>query len=707
MACPERSSPKLFARDIAAYSDAELDRYLVEHGRIVSVEDPDNLPDEFIQRLRDRARRRSGTVESRPVDLDKVTALLQDQVRRSPSLPTTASQSPDPEEEYQEDLRRQTGYYNMLVDDGGRPSHPLSMLESIVENPREYREILSFWHTKKSNGGWRVFDVQVMRWRDFRALQRFARGQRGYDYWRSLWDEESANWAFHSPWMAEMGYSEKDWQNSWRLDQQRENYVQLSTSYMSWRLFVKCNGKKIGQCGFPEYAEALKERLARHGFERPFQLDKDATRQDKMTTWIEYLAFEYWWYDYYLGSVRTHQEQHDNAWTKLVDSEVLRPEETEESICDVENKCRNASEFGTAKRAMQSATLAVTSAETAMAEWQQSKLSKQTLQNRLSKARSRLETIQAEVASLQRRSDCLIEFIHRTRVYRTAKKDAEHHEVLLRWMLQQIPLIEAELNPPNAPVSDKRGGKNLRKRSRNRSEELDRISQQQSRGEGVSGRGSDRLAPADASFQEPPSKRSRRTANHADNALDIQPNEHNSSKRPRRIASLADKALDIQPSEHTSNNAPNIQPSEHNSSKRPRRIASLADKAPDIQPSEHTPSKRPRRITTLASNPAADPTPAKPKRQRNPRKKTNGQVSPPPSSSSQQQQQKQQQSSQSSQPLRRSARIAERERRLRDAAATSKATEPAQTPTAPPSKRSSAKKREAETEVAGPRLICM
>jgi hypothetical protein len=62
--------PKLFARDIARYSDAELDQYLEANGRsgfppnfmvskvakftqrLVDVQDPENLPEDFIQTLR-------------------------------------------------------------------------------------------------------------------------------------------------------------------------------------------------------------------------------------------------------------------------------------------------------------------------------------------------------------------------------------------------------------------------------------------------------------------------------------------------------------------------------------------------------------------------------------------------------------------------------------------------------------------------------
>lgn len=48
---------KYFASEVAAYSDAELDRYLEEQSlgdgaMVVEVEDPQNLPASFIQRLR-------------------------------------------------------------------------------------------------------------------------------------------------------------------------------------------------------------------------------------------------------------------------------------------------------------------------------------------------------------------------------------------------------------------------------------------------------------------------------------------------------------------------------------------------------------------------------------------------------------------------------------------------------------------------------
>jgi hypothetical protein len=74
-----------------------------------------------------------------------------------------------------------------------------------------------------------------------------------------------------------------------------------------------------------EYAEALRERLLRHGFPRRFQLDEDAARQDKLTTWIEYLGYQYWWFDRSRKLMEIDQRKHDEGWTKLLDSNVLAP----------------------------------------------------------------------------------------------------------------------------------------------------------------------------------------------------------------------------------------------------------------------------------------------------------------------------------------------------------------------------------------------
>ena len=94
-----------------------------------------------------------------------------------------------------------------------------------------------------------------------------------------------------------------------------------------------------------------------------------------MTTWIEYLDYEYWWYDKDIRFVKRHQPRYDEAWKKLVDSEVLRSFETEEFICNINSAFQRASERMQAEKAVESAKSAVMSAQKAITDLRRSSLS--------------------------------------------------------------------------------------------------------------------------------------------------------------------------------------------------------------------------------------------------------------------------------------------------------------------------------------------
>ncbi|KAL8642310.1 MAG: hypothetical protein Q9228_000988 [Teloschistes exilis] len=483
MASVEIAAPGLFARDIAAYSDAELDRYLEENGRFVDVEDPENLPDDFIQRLKDRTHRTSATTEARPVDPNQLAIVLQQCAarERSPSIATTASPMPE-EEKYQKDLQYETKCYNALIEAGGRPSHPLNRLEDIIKDPGEYCEILSFWQGKyPREDEWRVFSIQVERWQDFQRLQRYARIQNGYDYYRSEWEDACKMYRLKYGDGPESRIywgrgvyqgTEADWERRW---QHRKKYsdrqVLYVRGYTPWWEFVQRKGRPIEGQGFLEYTEALKERLSNHRFTRTFQLDEDPARQDKLTTWIEYLGYEYWWYDELKISERG-QQRHDEAWKKLVDSNVLKPGETEENLWGLDAGLRAASEEEGAEEAVQSAISAVSSAKRAVSKSQKSRLSAEQLQQRLTKAQLTLEAAMKRHESIKRRNDLISEFRHQTRDFKIVEREAECHRKLLHWVLQQVPLIEVELNTSNVARND--SGRRDCGRKRKRVEELDK-----------------------------------------------------------------------------------------------------------------------------------------------------------------------------------------------------------------------------------------
>lgn len=212
----------------------------------------------------------------------------------------------------------------------------------------------------------------------------------------------------------------------------------------TWEAFTARYGPKEGKWGFSNYKKRLNQRLAKYGFTRSFQLQSDLSRQDALTTWIEYLGYEYWFYDQDAGYVRCFQRRHDEAWKKLVDSGMLRPGETYEVVCDIERVFRDASEEERAEKSLQSATTAVLAAEAAVARARGVQVSQTAHRRGLLAAQAALNTVQMAFESLKRRSDVITDFVQQTKGYRNAERNIEHQKLLLQWIQQQIPLIELE-----------------------------------------------------------------------------------------------------------------------------------------------------------------------------------------------------------------------------------------------------------------------
>ncbi|TAQ88568.1 hypothetical protein B7494_g3121 [Chlorociboria aeruginascens] len=369
--------PPLFAREIVGYSDVELDR-------IVQVEDPENLPEEFLERLRMRARTAQPqphaiyVAERQPLSRQP---LSRPPLRRGPSS-SSSTMSYDPEVEHPKELAVETEHYNALISDGGRPSHPISLGRDILKDPGEYREIISYWqkgcHDERS---WQVFG-----------------SQRGY-----------------------------------------------------WESFRKHQQRMRKSSRFPVYCQRVQDRLRRHGFERPFQLHKDLEQQEKLTTWIEFLQVQYEACDSYENIVVRDQSKYDEAWKTLEETKVLRPWETAEYIGS--HIPEALYEEVRVVKAVDDATLAVKAAERAFQEAQDSGSSEQSLsqlEENLAATRSKLAVSKTSFESCKRRAGFTDQWFAATREYRMAKPSGERAKILARWILQQVPLIELELNSAEA-----------------------------------------------------------------------------------------------------------------------------------------------------------------------------------------------------------------------------------------------------------------
>lgn len=86
------------------------------------------------------------------------------------------------------------------------------------------------------------------------------------------------------------------------------------------------------------------------------------------------------------------------------------------------------------------------SAQKAISDLRCSNLSHQESLQRLLAAQSKLDAAIKSLESIRKRNDLVSEFHRRTRTYQITKDQAEGRSILLRWILQQIPLIELELN---------------------------------------------------------------------------------------------------------------------------------------------------------------------------------------------------------------------------------------------------------------------
>ena len=129
-----------------------------------------------------------------------------------------------------------------------------------------------------------------------------------------------------------------------------------------------------------------------------------------------------------------------------MDSQVLRPFETEEFICNIKSAFQRASDREQAEKAVESAKSAVMSAQNAVPDPRRAHLSQQATQQRFSAAQSQLGAAIKSLKLIKQRNDLISEFHQKTRSSQIAKHNAERRSILLQWILQQVPLIELELN---------------------------------------------------------------------------------------------------------------------------------------------------------------------------------------------------------------------------------------------------------------------
>lgn len=336
-----------------------------------------------------------------PLDLDLVAARLEaipaDRRSPSPADSSTGSHRTWAEDDprairFERECDRQA--CDDLLAGGGRPSHPFDLADDIAKDMEEYREIVTYWL-------------------EYPRIEYDGPG--GKTIWR---------------------YQRHIW-SKFRENQRREREYTSPSS-------------------FPQYCEHLHARLKKHGIEYPaVELKKDLDQQTKLATWLEFLRGQCVEYDRAVWRYGIEQVRRDKAWKKLVDSKVLEPSEVETGNIPypfkfgIEGHLQLWAERDAAKQTLDRAASGVESAEKALQDAKSANITGSPLlhmEQDLSMAKSRLSVAEESYQQAERRYTFIKEYMDDARSYYRVKDLVPRELVFLRWIRDQIPLIESGLD---------------------------------------------------------------------------------------------------------------------------------------------------------------------------------------------------------------------------------------------------------------------
>jgi hypothetical protein len=355
-------------------------------------------------------------------------------------------------------MRAEVEEYGYLIADGGRPWYPFHLLDRVSKNPRKYHDLLRFWC---SGDKWLVYTHQWERWQKFRVWQRDNRGDLDV---QDEFEREKADliriWVKYGKDLSKID-TEEQWAQEFERVKNRRG----------WQHRYTVEGAVVGKRGearFPAYVQAMRARLDRHGFSRPVRLDQDHQQQDPLTTWIEYLNYEYWIHDGFADKAAKLQTQYETRLRELMDANVLLPGETPESVCEFHHGFIIQRQKEVANEAVNVAETAVSVAKKALDSTSRD-THRQGQEVALARARERLKKAVEAEDTVKKRSELIFKFGSVNNPFNQSKQKAENHQILLQWILDQVPLIEAEMAEPEGDAPFPTG----QKRARADSDELE------------------------------------------------------------------------------------------------------------------------------------------------------------------------------------------------------------------------------------------
>lgn len=305
----------------------------------------------------------------------------------------------------------------MPVSDGGRPCYSIALVQAFSENTDAYPGLAQPW----LRNGWEVFDIQLDHWHRFLQWQQLIRGTYDSDaaYVRYASKTKLMMDLYHDPEAQELEANPLHLMEYWKLAEARLN--------PDWKHLA--NGDNLpplikGQ-PFLTHVEVVKYRLLQRGVAHTIQLEEDVKQQDKLSTWLEYLAYQYAWCDRYARQLKRQQLRFDEEWERLVASGVLHDWETADYLDTDASGFERQRQVDTAHVAILRAEKAV---KALVAEIEKSKQGPgnprlQELERSLAEAKSKESSARQAYKVVMAQHDPIDRFIHKASNYRETQRN--------------------------------------------------------------------------------------------------------------------------------------------------------------------------------------------------------------------------------------------------------------------------------------------
>ncbi|RTE69614.1 hypothetical protein BHE90_015996 [Fusarium euwallaceae] len=471
----ESTSSPLDLSELMAMSDDQLIQFMTQHRDSTGTY---HLPVDGLEKMSEDERERlESSLEAteravslnmetspQPLDLDD----LDERLRQVPPNGDPTASQPQPQSleqpkhpspatnrrNYSKEI--EILYYNLLIKDDGRPLYPIELIDEVFETPEKHRELIQPLQMEpEASQPFDLFREQGGMWRDFRRWQKDNRGLEDENDIYEAYVEESRFWGQLKPESAQAEFEEKLKKNPFFL--QREwGYQQEERN----RQRLRCQER--GCNGAADYFEAVKRRLASHGFTRPFELKEDPTQQDQLTTWIEYLGYEYWCLDGHAEDMERLAAKDDEALKKLVDAKIVGPHDTIEDVRSMKESLQRDND------AYQSHTelrMAKAEAQRASDLFQESaerfQLPEKQRADMLNKVAQDVEHAERRHERVKARHDAVSAFFNGTLEYTLANMKWTRHRLYVQWVLEQLPLVETEMAEAEEEKSRASGKKRM------------------------------------------------------------------------------------------------------------------------------------------------------------------------------------------------------------------------------------------------------